>query len=105
MKSYVDENLISDFHGKEIKEFAENKASEIDYDKHKNGSTFVPVEISVTMKESCGNREVVSLIDYDFDDEGNMIPEKNRNFKHVSPLFLCPCQKVSRCGAKMIPAP
>ena len=37
MQYYVDDNLMSDYHAKVIKEFAENKASEIDYDISKMG--------------------------------------------------------------------
>ena len=65
----------------------------------------MPVEISVTMNESCGNREVLGLIYGDIDDKGNMIPECNRHFKRIWPLFLCPFQKVGDYGATMIPVP
>ena len=57
------------------------------------------------MKESCGNLEVAGLIDDGIDDEGNIIPEHNRHFKRISPLFSYPCQKVGDYGAKIIPVP
>ena len=83
MQSHIDDNLMSDHHANGIKEFAETRATEIDYNQYKYGSTFVPVEIAMIMKESCRDREVIGYIDDDIDYEGYSIPEYNQKFKRI----------------------
>ena len=44
------------------------------YQKYKDGSTYVPVEITISMIEEERNREVIGVIDNDLDDSGNYLP-------------------------------
>ena len=77
----------------------------IDYEKYRFGSNYVPAEIAMAMKQEEKNREVVGIIDDDEDTEGNVLPEYNRKFKRIWPLYIYICQKTTLHGAKMFPVP
>eukprot|EP00957_Ditylum_brightwellii_P135460 10327922-Ditylum_brightwellii.AAC.1 len=57
------------------------------------------------MKQEEKNREVVGITDDEEDEEGNPIPEYNRKFKRIWPLYIYPCQKNMSHGAKMYAIP
>ena len=47
----------------------------------------------------------MSIIDDDIDKEGNTISSHPKKFKRMWPLCVCPCQKVTKHGSKILSAP
>ena len=73
--------------------------------KYNFGSNYVPVEITMSIREKDKDREVIGTIDDAVDYLGNLIQEYNQKFKIFWPLNIYPCQKIDLFGAKMYAAP
>ena len=83
LKRHIDDRVITDFFANGIEEFSEFYSKDIDYEKYKTGSTYVPVEIVISLKEEAKNRSVIGIIDDNVDEEGQQLTEYNRRFKRI----------------------
>ena len=101
----IDDGKMSIDHAEGIEEFSNFFSTKVNYEKYKSGSNYVPAEIAMSMKEEEKNREVSGIIDDDQDDLGNLLPEYNKKFKRIWPLYSYPCQKITSHGASMYAVP
>ena len=73
--------------------------------KYKFGSSYVPAEIAISMKEEDNIREIIGVIDNDVDNSGNAIQEYNLKCKIIFPLHIYLYQKIDFFGAKIYAVP
>ena len=83
IKRNIDDGLMTSFHADRIEEFSAIFSKNINYKKYKYGSTYIPIEIAISLKEEAKNNLVTCLIDDDFNIEGNPTSAYNRTFKHI----------------------
>ena len=83
IQSYINDNLMSDYYVKDIKEFTETRASKIDHDQYEYELAFVPVEIAMTLKEYYRDYKVIRIIHNDINNERNIIPKYSQKFKYI----------------------
>ena len=105
IKRLIDDNKMSSDHAEGIEQFAEIVESRHNFSMLKEGSTYVPAVIAISMKEEARNREVTAIIDDDIDEEGNLLCPYPKKFKRIWPLYIYPCQKVTKYGTKMLSVP
>ena len=105
IKRNIDDGLMTDFHADGIEEFSALYSKDIDYEKYKIGSTYVPVEIAISLKEETKNRNTIGIIDNDHNEDGDLLDEYTRRFKRIWPFHIYPCQKYDQYGARMISIP
>ena len=101
----INDGKFSHDHAEGIEEFSQFFSESFDYNKYKYGSTYIPAEIAMSMKEEARNREVFGTIDDQRDSQGNVINPFTRKFKRIWPLYIYPCQKLCSYGAKMYAVP
>ena len=105
LRRLIDDGKMSDDHAEGIEQFSNIFTRYVDYRKYKFGSSYVPVEIAMSMKEEAKNRNVLGIIDNEIDESGNPKPETTKTFKRIWPWFIYPCQKLDDYGAKMYTVP
>ena len=105
IKRNIDDGLMTNFHADGIEEFSALYSKDIDYEKYKIESTYVPVEIAISLKEEAKNRNTIGIIDDDYNEDGDLLDEYTRRFKRIWPFHIYPCQKYDQYGARMISIP
>ena len=105
IKRLIDDNKMSSDHEEGIEQFAEIVQSKHNFSMLKEGSTYVPAVIAISMKEESRNGEATTIIDVDIDEEVNLICPYTKKFKRIWPLYIYPCQKVTKYRAKMSSVP
>ena len=101
IKRLIDDNKMSQDHAEGIEQYATFLDGRFDFLKLKRGSTYVPTEVAISMKEEARNREITGIVDDDIDEDGELMAPYSKKFKHIWPLYIYPCQKVCKHGWKM----
>ena len=105
IKRLIDDNKLSPDHAEGIEQYATFVEGRFDFSNLKIGSTYVPTEIAISMKEEARNREIKSIIDDNINENGVLMAPYTKKFKRIWPLYIYPCQKVCKYGWKIHAVP
>ena len=102
VNTLVSENVLSNFAANGMREEALRISQSIDYEPYMYGSTFVPLEVAMTLQREVMDEDCEALND----ERGENLPDIRKYFKKSWPSCIFPCQILNDYGARFpsIPA-